>query len=268
MKGCSVVRLVVAAAAASAATTVFAGRYWVCNSDDARFSNTNNWAESTNGVGGKSKPGDGATGTTYFSTYKNGGIVFDEFPALPGNVMVGTQSSDYFTWSAVDSSCGLFATNNYLYVGANISGSRTPTCLQIDSGTYYFKYARIGYESGGPADYAEGTLTVKGGIFTTTSTSSSESMTVGCVTNSTGTVVVDTDDSSVLFAGRTIQTDGKREASADLPKKGNVISADPSGKKTDRAGTDAFKEFWDSMAEVAKRFDKKTVETIWICEPG
>ena len=210
MKECSVVRLVVATATALAAATGFAGRYWVCNSDDARFSNTNNWAESTNGAGGKSKPGDGDTGTTYFSTYKNGRIVFDELPTLPGNVLVGTLSSDYFKWSATDPSCGMSGTDRELQVGVKISGACSPANLQVDSGAYSFYSVRVGYESGGTAElllnggslssfkayigatgHANGTLTVKGGTFTTTSTSSSDSMTVGCVTNSSGTVVVD-----------------------------------------------------------------------------
>ena len=196
--------------AAFAASTAFAGRYWVCNTDDARFSNTSNWSESQNGAGGASKPGDGATGTTYFYTYKNGRIVFDELPTLPGDVRVGTKSDDYFVWSATDPSFGLFGTNRSVQVGDKISGVCTPTRLKVDGGTYSFNYARIGYESGGTAEllidggsfscykgyvgatgHADGTLTVKGGTFTTTSTSTSDSMTVGYVTNSIGTVVVD-----------------------------------------------------------------------------
>ena len=204
---CCIVSAMAVALASSAAS---AGRYWVCNSDDATFSNTNNWSASQDGAGGATKPGDGATGTTYFYKYKNGRIVFDELPTLPGDVRIGTKSDDYFVWSATDSSCGLFGTNRSVQVGDKISGVCTPTYLEVDSGTYSFNYARIGYESGGTAElllnggnftcykgyvgatgYANGTLTVKGGTFTTTSTSTSDSMTVGSVTNSTGTVVVD-----------------------------------------------------------------------------
>ena len=202
--------IALAAVVAMTSSAAFAGRYWVCNSDDATFSNTNNWSASQDGAGGATKPGDGATGTTYFYKYKNGGIVFNELPTLPGDVRIGTKSDDYFVWSATDSSCGLFGTNRSVQVGDKISGVCTPTYLKVDSGTYSFNYARIGYESGGTAElllnggdfscykgyvgatgYANGTLTVKGGTFTTTSTSTSDSMTVGSVTNSTGTVVVD-----------------------------------------------------------------------------
>ncbi len=201
-------RISAAVLIALAAANALAGRYWVCGSDDASFSNTSNWSASQDGAGGASKPGAG-TSTTYFFKYKNGRIVFDELPTLAGDVRVGTKSDDYFTWSATDPSCGLIGTNRSVNVGDRISGACTPTRLKVAGGTYAFNYARIGYESGGTAEllldggsfscykgyvgatgHANGTLTVKGGTFTTTSTSSSESMTVGCVTNSTGTVVV------------------------------------------------------------------------------
>ena len=204
-------RFAAAVAVALASANACAGRYWVCGSDDARFSNTNNWSASQDGAGGATKPGDGDTRTTYFYKYKNGGIVFDALSSLlPGDVRIGTKSDDYFVWSATDPSYGLFGTNRSVQVGDKISGTCTPTRLKVDGGTHAFYYARIGYESLGTAEllinggsfscykgyvgatgYADGTLTVKGGTFTTTSTSSSDSMTVGCVTNSTGTVVVD-----------------------------------------------------------------------------
>ena len=204
-------RLAAAAVVALASANAFAGRYWVCNSSDARFSNKSNWSSSQDGAGGATKPGDGDTRTTYFYKYKNGGIVFDELsPLLPGDVRIGTKSNDYFVWSATDPSFGMFGTNRSVQVGDKISGTCSPTRLRVDGGTHAFYYARIGYESRGTAEllmnggtfscykgyvgatgYADGTLTVKGGTFKTTSPSTSESMTVGCVTNSTGTVVVD-----------------------------------------------------------------------------
>ena len=241
--------IVLALAALLASTTAFAGRFWVCSSDDARFSNTNNWSASQDGAGGATKPGDGSTSTTYFYKYKNGGIVFDELsPLLPGDVRVGTKSDDYFVWSATDPSFGLFGTNRSVQVGDKISGVCTPTRLKVDGGTYSFNYARIGYESGGTAEllmnggsfscykgyvgatgHADGTLTVKGGTFTTTSTSSSESMTVGCVTNSTGAVVGD---------GGTLAT-GPRAASASAARRtrSRAISTMPSGGSSSTAAT-------------------------------
>ena len=135
-------RFAAAAAVALAAANACAGRYWVCNSSDARFSNTNNWSLSQDGAGGATKPGDGDTRTTYFYKYKNGGIVFDEFPTLPGDVRIGTKSDDYFVWSATDPSCGLFGTNRSVQVGDKISGVCTPTRLKVDGGTYAFNYAR------------------------------------------------------------------------------------------------------------------------------
>ncbi len=197
--------------AALVTANAFAGRYWVGATDgDALFSNTANWSDARNGAGGATKPGDGSTGTTYFYKIQNGNTVFDEAGTSPDKVYVGTRSSDYFVWSATDPLYGLSATNNYLYVGVAISGACSPANLQIDSGTYNFKYARIGYESGGTADLllnggnfisykayvgangnADGKLTLKGGTFTTTSTSGTDSMTVGGTTNTVATVVVD-----------------------------------------------------------------------------
>ena len=199
-----------ALAVALATTTAFAGRYWVGATDgDALFSSTANWSESKNGAGGATPPGDG-TSTTYFYKLYNGRTVFDAAGMAPTYVQVGTRSSDYFVWSATDPSYGLSSTNSYLYLGYKISGACSPANLQIDSGSYNFKYARIGYESGGIANlllnggdfvctkayvgatgHADGTLTVKGGTFKTTSTSTSDSLAIGCVTNATGTVVVD-----------------------------------------------------------------------------
>ena len=195
-----------------AATSAFAGRWWVGAADgNALFSTEANWAKERNGAGGYTKPGDGGTSTTYFYKYYNGRIVFDELsPLLPGNVLVGTRTNEYFVWSATDPAHGLFATNREIHVGSKINGACSPANLQIDSGTYNFKYARIGNESGGIANllinggdfvctkayvgatgHADGTLTVKGGTFKTSSTSTSDSLAIGCATNSTGTVVVD-----------------------------------------------------------------------------
>ncbi len=193
-----------------AASAVFASRYWVGAADgDALYSSEANWSSSRNGVGGATLPGDG-TGTTYFYKIQNGRTVFDKAGTAPDKVCVGTRSSDYFVWSATNPAYGLSSTNNYLYVGSAISGACSPANLQIDSGTYNFKYARIGYESGGTADlllnggtfecykayvgaigHANGKLTLKGGTFTTTSTSTTDSMTVGGTTNTVASVVVD-----------------------------------------------------------------------------
>ncbi len=159
-------RLFVALAASLAASGAFAGRYWRGATADGLFSDTENWSsESHSGAGGASKPGDGATSTTYFCKLKNGYIVFDEAATLPNNVLVGTQSDDYFVWRALDPSFGLGG-DKELQIAASISSTdRTPSFLAIDGGTYSFSNTIIGY-----VNNARAGLRFNGGTYTGSNT--------------------------------------------------------------------------------------------------
>ena len=174
-------------------SSAFAGRYWRGAYDDALFSNTNNWAsDSHSGAGGNSYPGQNADeGTTYFCKIKNALCEIDGTYTLPGNILVGTQDNGYFVWRTTNPAYGFAASSRELQITANISNAdRTPAFLQIDSGTYSFGTTRIGYVNNGKAGLlfnngtftanklrvgggksgVDGTLTIKGGTFSTAAT--------------------------------------------------------------------------------------------------
>ena len=66
-------KIVATFAIAALSLSAFAGRYWRGETDDALFSNTENWATSSGGAGGNSYPGhNGDEGTTYYRHYLNG----------------------------------------------------------------------------------------------------------------------------------------------------------------------------------------------------
>ena len=170
-----------ALAVALATATAFADLYWACNSDDASFSSVANWADDRNGTGGVGRPGLD-TGITYFCKMRNGSTLFDEAAVVADNVSVGTQSSSTFVWSAADPSYGVSSSNKEFQVGTYIASySRTPTHLRIDSGTYRFSTARIGYDTNGTAD-----LLLKGGSITCTNYTY-----IGAKNNTIGTLTID-----------------------------------------------------------------------------
>ena len=72
-------QLVVVLMTLLATTSAFAGRYWRGATEDALFSDTENWAsDSHSGAGGNSYPGSvGDEGTAYFCKIKNGKCVID-----------------------------------------------------------------------------------------------------------------------------------------------------------------------------------------------
>ena len=177
-------------AVAALSLSAFAGRYWLGATDDALFSKSENWASSSeNGSGGKGKP-DTSTSTTYFYTYKNGLIVFDEAATVANSVCVSTQNSidKFFVWQATALGNGISAPNNDFQLANN--GTYSPAYLQIEGGTYSFATTRIGYADnataylkmtggdftankarvGGGKTGVNGTLEIKGGVFSAVAT--------------------------------------------------------------------------------------------------
>ena len=172
---------IAAFAVAFASTTAFAGRYWVGAPDgDALFSTSANWSDAENGSGGQTPP-DTSTSTTYWYGYQNGRTVFDAAATLAQKeVKVSCTSSreNPFVWSATDPLFGITAEGQEFQLGN--SGSRSPSFLQIDSGTYVWGRTRIGY-----AENVVAGLTFNGGTFT-----GSGEMRIGSSKNSTGDLIV------------------------------------------------------------------------------
>ena len=204
-----------ALAVALAATGAFADLYWACNSDDASFSSVANWSDDRNGAGGVGRPGLD-TGITYFCKMRNGSTLFDEAAVVADNVSVGTQSSSTFVWSAADPSYGVTSSTNEFQVGTYIASySRTPTHLRIDSGTYRFSNARIGYDTNGTAD-----LLLKGGAITCTNYTY-----IGAKNNTIGTLTID----GGAYTSKFVRVGVSPSATATLEVKSGTVRTTSTG---------------------------------------
>lgn len=204
------VKIVATFAIAALSLSLFAGRYWLGATDDALFSKSENWASSSeNGSGGKGKP-DTSTSTTYFYTYKNGLIVFDEAATVANSVCVSTQNSidKFFVWQATALGNGISAPNNDFQLANN--GTYSPAYLHIEGGTYSFGTTRIGYADnataylkmtggdftankarvGGGKTGVNGTLEIKGGVFSAVATGDDVFM-VCDQANTKGTLIIE-----------------------------------------------------------------------------
>ena len=106
----------------------------------------------------------------------SGRTVFDGAEVVADKVNVGTGSELAFVWSATAPSNGLTAAGKEFRVGYN----KTPSYLQIDSGTYSFGKVMIGYS----ADTTAG-LTLNDGTFIT----SGENV-IGSAANTTASLTV------------------------------------------------------------------------------
>lgn len=203
-------KIVATFAIAALSLSLFAGRYWLGATDDALFSKSENWASSSeNGSGGKGKP-DTSTSTTYFYTYKNGLIVFDEAATVANSVCVSTQNSidKFFVWQATALGNGISAPNNDFQLANN--GTYSPAYLHIEGGTYSFGTTRIGYADnataylkmtggdftankarvGGGKTGVNGTLEIKGGVFSAVATGEDVFM-VCDQANTKGTLIIE-----------------------------------------------------------------------------
>ena len=201
-------KIVATFAIAALSLSAFAGRYWRGETDDALFSNTENWATSSGGAGGNSYPGqNGDEGTTYYRNYLNGLCVIDGAYTVPGDVDIGTASSSYFVWRANASTSGITTTGNFV-LGYD---AKNPNYLEIDGGTYSFGgTVRTGYNadntvglvfkgdsftgnkvrvSGGRSG-VNGTVEIKGGVFSAVATGDDVFM-VCDQANTKGTLVIE-----------------------------------------------------------------------------
>ena len=201
-------KIVATFAIAVLSLSAFAGRYWRGATDDALFSNTENWATSSGGAGGNSYPGqNGDESTTYYRNYLNGLCVIDGAYTVPGDVDIGTASSSYFVWRAKDSTSGITTTGSFV-LGYD---AKNPNYLEIDGGTYSFGgTVRTGYNadntvglvfkgdsftgnkvrvSGGKSG-VNGTVEIKGGVFSAVATGDDVFM-VCDQANTKGTLVIE-----------------------------------------------------------------------------
>ena len=207
--------LLAALAVALAATGAFADLYWACNSDNASFSSVANWSDDRNGTGGVGRPGLD-TGITYFCKMRNGSTLFDEAAVVADNVSVGTQSSNYFIWSAADPSFGVTSSNKEFQVGTYIASySRTPTHLRIDSGTYRFSTVRIAYDTKGTAE-----LLLKGGSITCPNYTY-----IGAKTSAIGTLTID----GGAYTSKFVRVGVSPSATATLEVKSGTVRTTSTG---------------------------------------
>ena len=201
-------KIVATFAIAALSLSAFAGRYWRGATDDALFSNTENWATSSGGAGGNSYPGqNGDESTTYYRNYLNGLCVIDGAYTVPGDVDIGTASSSYFVWRANASTSGITTTGNFV-LGYD---AKNPNYLEIDGGTYSFGgTVRTGYYAGdtvglvfngdsftgnkvrvsGGKSGVNGTVEIKGGVFSAVATGDDVFM-VCDQANTKGTLVIE-----------------------------------------------------------------------------
>ena len=148
-------KIVATFAIAALSLSAHAKRYWHGTNATALYSDEANWGSgSSSSTTGASAPDSDTTDEVIFRkslVAGNNKTVFDGAYTVGAYVYMETQtpSSDPFVWSATDPTYGLTMTANEWRFGRYTD--RTPTWLQIDSGTYSAKYLRFGYD-GSPSN--------------------------------------------------------------------------------------------------------------------
>ena len=156
----------------------FAVRYWRGSEEGSLFSTPENWFKNDERTTIADTKPDTSKGLTYWLDYNNGLTVFDEAAAVGDNVEFGTGSELAFVWRATDPSYGLTVTGASFHLGYN--ADKSPTYLQIDSGTYSFPKTYIGYVANVKAG-----LTLNGGSIT-----ANADVVLGNAANATASLIV------------------------------------------------------------------------------